>query len=79
MANISKHNTKQEGESNSSKYTWINFFVSWDTISIYYLLEYTCELIHSKQTRWSDSMIINNFECRYFYILIFFLNIFDVL
>jgi len=45
MTNITKHNTKQEWESNDSKYRWIYFLIHGDTIGVNDFLENTSEFI----------------------------------
>jgi hypothetical protein len=77
MANISKHNTKEEGESDACKHTWVDFFVGWHTIGVNNFLEYRSELVKPEQTRRSDSMVTDYLEGRNLYVLVSFLNVFD--
>lgn len=62
MSHISKHNSKQERESDLSENGWINFFVHWDTISIHNFLERHGELIDLNIGRWFDSVASELFE-----------------
>jgi hypothetical protein len=78
MTHISKHDTEKEWEGYTCENTRINFLVSWDTIGINDLLEDSSEFIDSEQTRWSDSMLMNNLESRNLYVLILLLNALNI-
>lgn len=63
VTDISEHDTKEERESYYSKYTWIDFLISRYAICINDLLEHPCNLIHSEQRRWFDSVVVNLLQC----------------
>ena len=79
MTHISEHYTEEEWESNTCENTGINFFISWNTIGVNDFLENCSKFIDSEQARRSDSMLIDYFESRNLYVLIFFFDAFNIL
>ena len=51
MPYISKHNTKQEWESNYIKGSWINFLIRRNTVGYNDLMEWPNKLIHREMSR----------------------------
>lgn len=45
MSNISEHYSKLDGEHSDEVYGWIYLSVSWNTICIYYFLEWGSEFV----------------------------------
>ena len=45
MPDISIHHSKEEGEGDDEVYAWVCFFVGWNGVFIYYLLENSREFI----------------------------------
>lgn len=79
MTHISEHNTEEEWESNASENAGIDFFVSWNTICVYDFLENWCKFIKSEQTRWSNAMLIDDFESWNLNVFVLFFDSFNIL
>ena len=56
MSHISKHDSKEEWESDTSKDRRIDLFVHWDTVGVNNLLEWPREVICLDVGRWCDIM-----------------------
>jgi hypothetical protein len=74
VTNITKHNTKQEGESDTSKDSRVHFFVGRNTIGVDNFLEGPCESIISEQARRFHMMVNNHCEGWNFNIYVLFLD-----
>jgi hypothetical protein len=64
MTHITEHDTEQEGESHTGKYSRVNFLVHGNTISVNDFLEGPCELISFKVSRRLDSMVTKSLIVR---------------
>lgn len=57
MAQITEHDTKEEGECDDREYCRIDFLVHWNTVGVHDLLEDPCELICLDVSRGLDTMV----------------------
>lgn len=57
MANVSKHDTEQEGEGYRCKISWVYFFVSWYPIGVDNVLKDCCEIIGLNHCWWFNSSL----------------------
>jgi len=74
MTKIAKHDTEEEGESDTGEDGRINFFIGGNTICVNDFLEYPGEFIISEQARWLHIMISHLHEVRYFNIAVALFN-----
>ncbi len=58
MHDITKHHTKQEGESYSSKDCWVYLLVLWDAVSVHNLLERPWELVDFNQCGSYEKLLV---------------------
>ena len=64
MADISKHDSKEKWEGYTSKYSWIDFFVVWNAISIHDFLEWPSKIVRANQRRWDSNRRVCFCKCR---------------
>jgi hypothetical protein len=62
MADISKHNTEQEGEGHNCEHSRVDFLVHRDTVGINNLLEDLCKSICFDISWGNDSVVLKSFE-----------------
>ena len=62
MSHISKHDTKEEGERNTSEDSGVNFLVHGDTIGVDNLLESPSEVIVFYVSGWLDCVVTESLK-----------------
>lgn len=62
MSNVSKHYTKEKGESHDSEYGWVDLFVCRYTVGVYDFLESEGEFVYFQVGRGLDRMVFKSLE-----------------
>ncbi len=59
VTNITEHYSEKERECYHIEGCWVYFFISWNAIGLYYLMERSSKFIQLKKRWWLDTMISN--------------------
>lgn len=74
MADITEHDSVQEGESDDGKDSRVGFFVGRHAVSVDDVLEDLGDLVHAEVARRLDVVLRYKFECGHFDVLVLFLD-----